>query len=223
MDEIVLRNGYARVAVDIVIFTVREGRLCVLLTRRAHAPKAGGWCLPGGVLHLDESSEAAAARELTLKTGLKDVFLEQLYTFSRPDRDPRGRVVSVSYYALVASEALGDPGARESQWFPIARDPERVRLEDALELAFDHDEILRVAIERIRGKLDYVPIGFQLLPPRFTLTDIQTIHEAILGHTLDKRNFRQKLLKSGLVRKTDAQRTGAHRPAQLFEFVDRTF
>ncbi len=220
------------VAVDVVVFTVQEGRLLVLLTRRPDTPPfAQHWSLPGGFVAPDESTDEAAARELGAKAGVQDVFLEQLYTFSAPDRDPRSRVVSVAYYALVSPDRLGDqPGARPAHWVQVGTHPDgQLHVDLPLEpgmpegLAFDHALILRTAIDRIRGKLEYVPIGFQLLEPQFTLTDLQKVYEAVLGQEIDKRNFRSKLLKSGLIRQLDAVRKGPHRPAKLFEFTSRTF
>jgi 8-oxo-dGTP diphosphatase len=187
------------VAVDVVVFTVVDGRLEVLLTKRPREPYEGRWSLPGGFVRENESADEAAQRALSEKAGVDDVFLEQLYTFSAPDRDPRSRVVSVAYYALVSQDKLQDGGSREPRWFPLS-------MIDELQLAFDHREILQTAIERIRGKIDYAPIGFQLLPKRFTLTDIQTVYEAVLDRPIDKRNFRTKLLRSG-----------------LYEFIHRTF
>ncbi len=219
------------IAVDIVVFTVREGRLRVLLTRRPdEAPYPLHWSLPGGFVGPTESADQAAARELVAKAGVDGVYLEQLYTFSRPDRDPRSRVIAVSYYALVSPEKLGEQlGTRQAYWCEIgtSKDGELdVDLEFSGEpraLAFDHAEILQTALKRIRGKLDYVPIGFQLLDPQFTLTELQKVHEAILGTPIDKRNFRTKLLKSGMVRELDSMRRGPHRPAKLFEFTSRPF
>lgn len=216
----------AGVAVDIVVFTVVERALKVLLSLRPRAPFKDRWALPGGIVGAEESADEAAKRELEAKTGVRGVFLEQLYTFSEPERDPRNRVISIAYYALVAADRLADHGGtRESRWFDVGIDAEqRLQTEGAdPSLAFDHERILKTAIDRIRGKLAYAPIGFQLLPERFTLTDIQQIYEAILGHAIDKRNFRAKLLKSGLVREVNAYRTGAHRPARLYTFIDRTF
>lgn len=201
------------IAVDIVIFTVVDGRLRVLLTKRpsSHDIYPDEWALPGGFVSADESAGAAAKRELAEKAGVEGVYLEQLYTFSAPERDPRSRVVSIAYYALVSPDRLAtDRGSREPRWFDIGDTPP---------LAFDHDEILTTAVERIRGKLDYTPIGFQLLPPRFTLTELQKVYEAVLATEIDKRNFRSRVLKSGLVRATDERRTGKHRPAVLYEFV----
>lgn len=216
------------VAVDVVVFTVSEGRLQVLLTRRPDEPPfARCWSLPGGFVGPDESADHAAARELEAKAGVKGVFLEQLYTFSAPDRDPRSRVVAITYYALVSSESLsGAAGARKAQWLDIGTDEGgklQVELPPPSALAFDHELILQTAIDRIRGKLEYVPIGFQLLPAQFTLTELQKVYEAVLGQSIDKRNFRSKLLKSGLIRELDAVRKGPHRPAKLFEFTARTF
>lgn len=204
------------VAVDVVVFTVVDGTLRVLLTKRPsdHPMFPDTWALPGGFVAADESADEAAARELAGKAGVSDVFLEQLYTFTAPKRDPRNRVVSIAYYALVSADRLTDRGSRESRWFDAA---------DVPALAFDHHEILATAVERIRGKLDYTPIGFQLLPPQFTLTELQQVYEAILGHDIDKRNFRRKVQDSGRVRTTGEQRTGKHRPAALYEFADRTF
>lgn len=216
------------VAVDVVIFTVDDGHLQVLLSRREHEPFEDRWALPGGFVRPDESADQAAERELTAKAGLVGVFLEQLYTFSDPSRDPRNRVVSVAYYALVSRDRLGaQAGLRESRWFRVDHGAGEVQVPElGLAkpcLAFDHDRILEAAVHRIQGKLEYVPIGFQLLPQRFTLTEIQQVYEAVLGHPIDKRNFRSKLLKSGQVREVDAYRTGAHRPARLYEFTRRTF
>lgn len=216
------------VAVDVVVLTVADGVLRVLLTRRKRAPFEGRWSLPGGFVGADESADEAAERELRAKTGVTGVFLEQLYTFSEPDRDPRTRVVSVAYYALVAAERLRDRGGtRESRWSDLGTDDAgRLRVDGraqaASELAFDHAEILSTALTRIRGKLDYAPIGFELLPEQFTLTELQQVHEAILGHAIDKRNFRKRLLDAGRVRELGAYRTGAHRPARLYTFTNRT-
>lgn len=219
------------VAVDVVVFTVDDNRLQVLLTRRPdEEPYPGHWSLPGGFIGPRESTDEAAARELAAKAGVEDVFLEQLYTFSKPDRDPRSRVVSVAYYALVSADELdGDAGVREAHWCDIRTNGEgRVHVDlpeggGASDLAFDHRKILQTAIDRIRGKLEYVPIGFQLLPEQFTLTELQKVYEAVLGKDVDKRNFRSKLLKSGLIRELDAVRKGPHRPAKLYAFTERTF
>lgn len=211
------------VAVDVVLFTVVEGRLDLLLTERESAPFAGWWSLPGGFVGEHESAEEAAVRELRKKAGVEDVFLEQLYTFTRPDRDPRSRVVSVAYYALVSAERAAGGGTRASRWFPVRLEEDRLEIGDGLELAFDHLEIAETAVRRIRGKLDYAPIGFQLLPEQFTLTELQQVYEAVLGEPMDKRNFRAKVQRSGQVRPLDAFKTGSHRPARLHTFQGHVF
>ena len=222
------RYALLGVAVDVVVFTVVEGRLEVLLTRRDAAPFEGRWSLPGGLVGPTESTGDAARRELLSKSGVSGVFLEQLFTFSEPDRDPRSRVVSVAYYALVSADRLPDhSGTRESRWFRIGPQNAWTTRNDAPDaptpLAFDHDRILRTALGRIRGKLEYTPIGFQLLPATFTLTELQQVYEAVLGHPVDKRNFRAKIRKSGVVRALGQYRTGAHRPARLYAFTQKTF
>lgn len=210
------------VAVDIVLLTVEERQLLALLTRRDRAPFADAWSLPGGFVSPDESAETAALRQLEGKAGVREVFLEQLYTFSRPDRDPRSRVVSVAYYAL-AGKKDQVPGSRDACWFPIGTRDGALWVEGEPELAFDHEEILRTALERIRGKLEYAPIGFQLLPQRFTLTELQHVYEAVLGAPMDKRNFRAKVQRSGQIRALEEFRTGSHRPARLYSFEGRVF
>ncbi len=217
------------VAVDMVLFTVKEAQLEVLLTQRAEEPFDRHWSLPGGFVSPNESAEEAAIRELEKKAGVKDVFLEQLYTFSAPKRDPRSRVVSVAYYALVSPDKLpGEGGVRRSRWFAIGTDEAGKLLLDQKEaqaapLAFDHQEILLTALTRIRGKLDYTPIGFQLLPAEFTLTELQQVYEAILGQPMDKRNFRAKVTKSPHLVPLESFRKGSHRPARLHKFAHKVF
>src|SRR5512142_1319734 len=200
--------------VDCVVFGFDEGELKVLLIQRGLEPFKGRWALPGGFVRVDETLDAAARRELEEEAGLTNVFLEQLYTFGTLDRDPRERVVSVAYYALVkltehAARAATD--AANAQWFPVSRAPK---------LAFDHAEILQTAVERLKGKVRYQPIGFELLPPKFTLSQLQHLYEAVLGTELDKRNFRKKVLSFGLlVPLRETQMLGRHRPAQLFRFA----
>lgn len=197
--------------VDCVVFGFDGGDLQVLLIRRALEPFQNRWALPGGFVHLDETLDEAARRELEEETGLREVFLEQLHTFGAVDRDPRERVVSVAYYALVKpSAATAATDAAEADWFPVASVPP---------LAFDHADILAAALERLRDKLRREPVGFELLPPKFTLSQLQRLYEAVLGTTLDKRNFRKKVLGYDLlVPLKEKHREGAHRPAQLFRF-----
>ncbi len=200
------------VAVDLVIFTVRDGALQVLLIERGAPPFKGQWALPGGFVRERETLEEAARRELEEETGLRDVYLEQLYTFGDPDRDPRGRIVSVATYALTPPAPLrASTDAANAAWHPAARPPK---------LAFDHARILKTGLERLRAKLGYSTVGFQLLPRQFTLTDLQTLYEAILERRLDKRNFRKKILSLGLLKSEGRTRAaGAHRPARLYSFA----
>jgi 8-oxo-dGTP diphosphatase len=206
-----------RVTVDIVIFTLRKGTLQVLLVKRGVPPFEGQYAIPGGFIREDESLEEAALRELHEETGVRNVFLEQLYTFGDPKRDPRGRVITVAYYALITSEKLSlvaGADAAEAQWFPASSLPP---------LAFDHKSILDYALERLRNKLEYTTVGFQLLPEKFTLGELQAVYEAILGRQLDKRNFRRKLSLLGILKPLrEWQRTG-RKPAQLFRFAAARF
>ena len=201
----------ASVTVDLVIFTVRDDALQVLLIERGCTPFKGQWALPGGFVEKGETLEDAARRELEEETGISDLYLEQLYTFGDPGRDPRGQTVTVAYYSLIRTapvRAATDAAAVE--WFPVAKLPS---------LAFDHADILRTAIERLRAKVGYSTVGFQLLPRTFTLTDLQNLYETILERSLDKRNFRRKILSMGLIEPRDEKREGtAHRPARLYAF-----
>jgi 8-oxo-dGTP diphosphatase len=203
----------AALTVDCVVFGFDDGELKVLLIERALEPFKGRWALPGGFVHVDETLDEAARRELAEEAGLREVFLEQLYTFGAVERDPRERVVSVAYYALVelaghATRAATD--AADARWFPVSKVPK---------LAFDHAEIVATALARLKGKVRYQPIGFELLPPKFTLSQLQHLYEAVLETGLDKRNFRKKVLGFGLlVPLKETRMTGPHRPAQLFRF-----
>jgi len=204
--------------VDCVVFGLEQDALQVLLIKRGQEPFAGRWALPGGFVQLDETLEQAALRELQEETGLRDVFLEQLYTFGAVERDPRERVVSVAYYALCK---LGDHHVRaatdaaDAAWLPVRKTPE---------LAFDHAEILQLALQRLRGKLRYQPIGFELLPREFTLSQLQRLYEAVLERELDKRNFRKKVMAMDVLVDTGKQETGvAHRAARLYRFDERKY
>ena len=203
----------AALTVDCVVFGFDEGELKVLLIERALEPFKGKWALPGGFVRVDETLDEAARSELEEEAGLRNVFLEQLYTFGAVDRDPRERVVSVAYYALVklagfSTKAATD--AADARWFPISKVPR---------LAFDHANILATALTRLKGKVRYQPIGFELLPPKFTLSQLQHLYEAVLGAEVDKRNFRKKVLSFDLlVPLKETQMAGRHRPAQLFHF-----
>jgi 8-oxo-dGTP diphosphatase len=203
----------AALTVDCVVFGFDGGELKALLIQRALEPFKGRWALPGGFVRVDETLDAAARRELAEETGLQSVFLEQLYSFGELNRDPRERVVSVAYYALVKlsdHKVVGATDAADAKWFPISKLPR---------LAFDHAEILAVALARLKGKVRYQPIGFELLPPKFTLSELQRLYEAVLETELDKRNFRKKVSALGLlVALKETRMAGRHRPAQLFRF-----
>lgn len=199
--------------VDAVVFGLDAGELKVLLIQRGAEPFAGCWALPGGFVHVGESPDAAVRRELAEETGLDRVFLEQLATFGEPDRDPREHTVTVAYFALVnladhpPSAATDASGAG---WFSAASPPD---------LAFDHGAILAKALDRLRGKLRYQPVGFELLPERFPLRDLQHLYESVLERELDKRNFRKKLLAMGVVRETEEVEDDVrHRAARLYTF-----
>ncbi len=218
------------VAVDVALVTASGGELFTLLVRRAEPPQAGRWALPGAFVGMAESLEGAAARALEKKAGLGGVFLEQLYTFGAPGRDPRTRVISVAHYALV-DRARFDEAARGNAavatfkigvpWGGEAGGP--VVVTDAggcgHALAFDHADVLGAAIKRLRGKLNYAPVGFELLGESFTLLELQRVHEAVLGRVLNKDSFRRRMLASGLLEPTGAFETGVgHRPASLYRF-----
>jgi 8-oxo-dGTP diphosphatase len=199
--------------VDIVVFSVRADHLQVLLIRRGEEPNLGMWALPGGFVHLDESLDEAAERELKEETGIQDAYLEQLYTYGDPKRDPRGRVVTIAYFALVAADkpicTEGGTDTTQACWFSIS---------DLPRLAFDHSEILAYALRRLRYKLEYSAVGFELLPGKFTLTEIQSTYEIILGVKLDKRNFRRRILDADIIEETSQMRTGEGRPARLYRY-----
>jgi 8-oxo-dGTP diphosphatase len=219
------------VAVDAVIMTVTAAGLHCLLTCREEPPQRGRWALPGGFVRLAESLDTAVERVLAAKAGLRGAYTEQLYTFGQPDRDPRTRVLSVSYLALVDPAALAGPAAtddpaslaqisvpwRGEQGGPvIAHGPDGAELP----LAFDHARIIGLAVQRLRGKLGYAPVGYELLPPSFTLRQLQQIHEAILGHPLNKDSFRRRLLAGGQLQPTGEREAGvAYRPAELYRFT----
>lgn len=200
--------------VDCVVFGYQaDAALKVLLIQRKLPPYKGQWALPGGFVQMEESVDAAAMRELKEETGVADVFLEQLYTFGALGRDPRDRIISVTYYALISLQShpvQAASDANDAQWFELA---------DLPVLGFDHKEILECAIARLRAKIRYEPIGFELLPNVFTLSQLQKLYEQILQRDLDKRNFRKKLLKMNLLIDTgEKEKDVSHRAAQLYRF-----
>jgi 8-oxo-dGTP diphosphatase len=211
-----MKHQPIQVTVDIVVFTVHEQTLQVLLIERGIDPFKGRYALPGGFVRAEETLEQAAFRELLEETGTKGVYLEQLYTFGDPHRDPRGRVVTAAYYALVPTDKsplLAGTDAATAGWYPVSALPP---------LAFDHRKIVEYAVDRLRNKLEYTNVGFQLLPAKFTLTALQALHEAILGKPLDKRNFRRKVLGLGLVKPSKEMQATGRKPAQLFSFRHTT-
>lgn len=205
-----------RVAVDIVIFTVQAGVLHVLLVKRRIDPFKGKLAIPGGFVLENESLEEAALRELEEESGVRNVYLEQLYSFGEPKRDPRGRIISVAYFALISPDRTLQAGtdASEANWWPVS---------EVSNLAFDHTTILEYALERLRNKLEYTTVGFQLLPEKFTLTELQVIYEAILEKKLDKRNFRRRIAKLKILKPLKEYQRGGQRPAQLFKFAANKF
>lgn len=211
---------YPRPAVttDCVIFGFDEGELKVLLIERGIDPFKGKWALPGGFMRENENSDECAKRELYEETGLESLFIEQLFTFSDIDRDPRGRVVTIAYYALVKlsnySVKAGDD-ASKAKWYQISQIPP---------LAFDHDRILRIAVNRLRGKIRYQPIGFELLPERFTIPELQNLYETVLEIKLDRRNFRKKILDTGLlIDHNESIKGKPHKGANLYSFDENKY
>lgn len=208
----------APLTIDVVVFALDQHDLQVMLIERDLPPFEGQWALPGGFVRVDETLDEAAMRELEEETGLKNIYLEQLYTFGQVDRDPRERVVTVAYYALVNLEGhqvQASTDARNAAWFSLS---------DLPSLAFDHAHILSSAHKRLRGKVRYQPIGFELLPEKFTLRQLQHLYEVILDRELDKRNFRKKVLGMEIVKETgEIEKDVSHRAAQLYRFDKRKY
>jgi 8-oxo-dGTP diphosphatase len=204
------------VTVDIVIFAFFEGDLHVLLIQRKGEPFRLRWALPGGFVHIDEGLEAAAARELAEETGAHDVYLEQLYTFGTPDRDPRERVITVVYFALISEDQVqklqlrAETDAADVRWWSTDSLPP---------LAFDHGAILAYALKRLRWKMEWTAVAFELLPPEFSLSHLQQVYERVLNEELDKRNFRRKILALEILEETGELSRGGHRPARLYRFT----
>ncbi|WP_448545488.1 NUDIX hydrolase [Roseiflexus sp.] len=201
------------VTVDVVIFTLIDRELHVLLVRRKRWPYEGFWAIPGGFVQMHESLEDAARRELEEETGVRDIYIEQLYTFGDPDRDPRTRVISVAYFALVRADRQRLRVSDESldvRWFPVREIPSP--------LAFDHDRILATALARLRSKLEYTTLAFELLPEVFSILELKHIYEQIFGEKLDKGNFYRKIKDAGVLEETGLLREGRGRPTRLYRF-----
>lgn len=208
----------AAITVDCVVFGFDGTALHLLLIERNIEPFRDRWALPGGFVAVNETLEQAAKRELSEEAGLLDVFLEQLATFDAIDRDPRERVISVAYFALVRSanrQLRAATDAKDVRWFPISKVPP---------VAFDHKHIIKTAHERLKAKVRYQPIGFELLPEKFSLHQLQLLYEAVLQVKLDKRNFRKKMLAMEILQELDEFEQGvSHRAAQLYRFDKRGY
>lgn len=207
-----------RLTVDAVVFGYEEGNISVLLIRRKYDPYQGQWAIPGGFVKNNESLEEAVERELYEETGIKINYLEQLYSFGNPNRDPRGRIVSVAYFGLVRPnifKIIASTDAQEVAWFPIHELPK---------LAFDHKEILDLAIKRLQGKITYEPIGFELLDKKFPFSDLEKLYTTLLGRDIDRRNFRKKIIGLNVLDELDEKVSkGSGRPANLFQFNQKRY
>lgn len=204
---------FAVLATDGVVFALHEGVLFVRLIKVVVPEFAGRWGLPGGLIHPNEVADVAMERHLKEKADLQDPYTEQLYTFSNVGRDPRGRVVSVAYLGLVRPDQMGSMETKITKWCPVSK---------VSKLAYDHNEIISVAVERLRARVGYTNIMQFLLPREFTLSELQSTYETVLGRELDKRNFRKKVIELGFVKGTGhQQRGGAHRPADLYRFSEK--
>ncbi|RED45240.1 8-oxo-dGTP diphosphatase [Winogradskyella eximia] len=213
-----MSNQSIKLSVDAVVFGYEEGNISVLLIKRKYEPFKGEWAIPGGFVLNEESLEEAVERELHEETGIKINYLEQLYTFGKPSRDPRGRVVSVAYFGLVRPNAykiVASTDAEQVQWFNINELPK---------LSFDHKEILKAAIERLQGKITYEPIGFELLDKKFPFSDLEKLYTTLLGRDIDRRNFRKKMVGLNVLDELDEKVSkGSGRPANLFQFNPKRY
>lgn len=198
------------VTADIVIFTIKDDSLKVLLVKRGIEPFKDRWALPGGFVRIDESLEDTAKRELKEETGVKDVYLEQLYSFGNPKRDPRGRVITISYMALINSENIklkATTDVSDAQWFSVKKIPQ---------LAFDHKKILDYSLKRLKWKFEYTTVAFSLLPNKFTISQIQKIYEVVFNKNFDKRNFAKKLVSLNILKEEGIKKDVSHRPPMLY-------
>ncbi len=205
-------------ATDCVIFGFDDGELKLLLIEREKEPFKNKWALPGGFVFMNETTEECAKRILIEKAGVKNVFIEQLFTFSDLDRDPRERIISVAYFALVDKkqyEVIAGRDTLNAEWFEISKLPK---------LAFDHNKIVKAAFQRLKGKVSYQPIGFELLNEKFTLTQLQALYEAILEEPIDKRNFRKKILGMGFLKALEEkEKNVAHKAARFYSFDKKAY
>ena len=213
-----MKEQSIKLSVDAVVFGYEAGEISVLLIKRKYKPFIGKWAIPGGFVLQEETLEAAVERELQEETGIKINYLEQLYTFGNPDRDPRGRIISIAYFGLIRPNAFkifASTDADDVQWFSINQLPE---------LSFDHKEILEIAIKRLQGKITYEPIGFELLDSKFPFSDLEKLYSTLLGRQVDRRNFRKKILSLNVLDELDEKISkGSGRPANLFQFNTKRY
>ena len=220
-DYVKTEQGYAyeypraAVTTDSVIFGFDGLELQVLLIKRGGEPYKDCWAFPGGFLEMNESVEQCAFRELKEETGLEPEQMEQFGVFSAVDRDPRGRVITVAFYALIKKEQVaGGDDAADARWFPINALPS---------LAFDHSEMLREALAALKRDIYHQPVGFRLLSEQFTMPQLQRLYEAILGEQFDRRNFQKKMLSTGILEEQGIARSTGHRPGRLFSFKKENY
>ena len=213
-----MSNQSIKLSVDAVVFGYEDGNISVLLIKRKYKPYKGEWAIPGGFVLNEESLEEAVERELHEETGIKINYLEQLYTFGKPNRDPRSRVVSVAYFGLVrpiAFKIFASTDAEQVKWFNVNELPK---------LSFDHEEILKAAIERLQSKITYEPIGFELLDKKFPFSDLEKLYTALLGRDIDRRNFRKKIIGLNVLDELEEKVSkGSGRPANLFQFNPKRY
>lgn len=213
-----MKNQSIKLSVDAAVFGYEEGNISVLLIKRKYEPFKGQWAIAGGFVETDETLEEAVQRELQEETGVKINYLEQLYTFGNPERDPRGRVVSIAYFGLVRPNTFkifASTDAADVKWFNINELPE---------LSFDHKEILEMAIKRLQGKITYEPIGFELLDKKFPFSDLEKLYTTLLGREIDRRNFRKKIVGLNVLDELDEKVSkGSGRPANLFQFNQKRY
>lgn len=205
------------VTTDCVVFGFDGNGLNLLLIERGIEPFKGSWALPGGFINISETAEQGALRELQEETGVKDIYIEQLQAFTGVDRDPRERVLTIAFLAFVRQEkyeVIAGDDAAKAQWFPVNQLPE---------LAFDHKEIIRVALDKLRWKITYEPLAFRLLNKSFTMTQVQTIYEVVLGQSFDRRNFHKKMIALGYIIPTDKQSHSNGRPGTLYTFDEKIY
>jgi 8-oxo-dGTP diphosphatase len=204
------------VAVDTVLFAINDGRLQTYLVELRRGPGRGRWAFPGGLVRKGELLDDAARRELHDSTGLRGAYLEQLFTFGDPSRDPRAHVVSVAYMALIPDvQAVSSPCDKyaNGKWYEVTRLPQ---------LAYDHSQMAAYAVKRLKSKLEYTNIAYALLPKEFTFAEFEELYSLILGRPLDRRNFRRSILAMGMLKCLPHTRRGPHRPAALYSFANQS-